>query len=98
MTSRSRGTAALLLTSLLLVACTGKPGGALANRCSRGVAAAYGELKLAKAQGFGGTVDWTKAASLLTAAKVQYQFERYPNCIDKVRRARVYIARSKRRR
>ncbi len=61
------------------------------RQCSRGLDAAYAEIRAAKADGLGGTLDLTKAASLLTAAKVQYEFEHYPNCIDKVRRARAYI-------
>jgi hypothetical protein len=87
--------AVLALIPVLAVACTGNPGGPLAERCSSGLSAAYSELNSAKAAGFSGTVDWTKAASLLTAAKVQYAFEHYPNCIDKVKRARVYIERAR---
>jgi hypothetical protein len=55
---------------------------------------AYAELDRARANGFDGTVEWTKAAGLLTAAKIQQQFGKYPNCIDKVRRARYYIHRA----
>ena len=79
----------------LLAACAGNPGGSSAQRCSSGLDSAFKELDLAKAQGFGGTVDWSKAAGLLAAAKVQYEFEHYPNCIEKVNRARVYIRHSK---
>jgi hypothetical protein len=39
-------------------------------------------------------VDWTKAASLLSAASIQQEFGKYPNCVDKVRRARYYIEQS----
>ncbi len=94
---------ACLFSRLALVAfalaflhgCSGNPGGSAARQCSNGLDAAYGELSLAESQGFSGTVAWTKAASLLTAAKVQQGFEKYPNCIDKVTRARKYIAQSK---
>lgn len=79
----------------LLAACTGEVDTPQARRCADGLAAAYEELDLAEAEGFSGTVDWSKAASLLAAAKVQYEFEHYPNCIEKVQRARVYIKRSK---
>jgi hypothetical protein len=86
--------ASLVLVPSLIAACSGNPDGAMSHQCSNGLDAAYAELTAAEAQGFGGTVDWTKAASLLTAAKVQYEFEKYPNCIDKVGRARVYIKRA----
>jgi len=55
---------------------------------------AYQELDFARANGFGGTVDWTKAASLLSAASIQEEFGKYPNCVDKVKRARYYIGQS----
>jgi len=29
------------------------------------------------------------------AAKIQFEFGKYPNCIDKVQRARGYIAKSR---
>lgn len=87
----SLATGALL--SVLLTACSGQPYQPLDQRCSEGLRTAYAELETAKASGFGGTVAWAKAASLLSAARVQEQFEKYPNCIDKVRRARYYIRR-----
>ncbi len=79
----------------LLSACSGNTNSSLAQQCSNGLDRAYNELSIAEADGFSGTVAWTKAASLLTAAKVQYEFEHYPNCIEKVGRARAYIAQSK---
>ncbi len=82
----------LALTLMLLAACTGVPkSSGSGQQCRRGLDTAYEELRSAEANGLGGTVEWTKAASLLGAAKVQYEFEHYPNCIEKVNRARVYI-------
>lgn len=83
------------LAALLTAACTGKLDTAAARQCSNDLAVAYKELDIAEAEGFSGTVDWAKAASLLAAARVQHEFEHYPNCIEKVQRARVYIKRSK---
>ena len=75
--------------------CSGAPKNPeLAQRCAAGLDTAYKELDFAKAKGFGGTVDWTKAASLLSAASIQKEFGKYPNCVDKVRRARYYIEKS----
>lgn len=81
----------LSLVFFFISACAGNPESNIARQCERGLETAYKELDFAKAKGFGGTVEYTKAASLLTAAKVQSEFEKYPNCIDKVKRARVYI-------
>ena len=76
-------------------ACPGPPRDPqLAEQCERGVKVAYQELDFAKANGFSGTVAWTQAASLLSAASIQEEFRKYPNCIDKVKRARYYIEQS----
>ena len=85
---------ALLLSTALclsLGACSSMPRANLAQACASGLDQAFTELDDAKAKGFSGTVSWVKAAGLLSAAKVQQQFEKYPNCIDKVNRAREYI-------
>ena len=92
---RNDSFALLVLSAILIAACSGNPGGSQAQACREGLSTAYKELNLADTEGFGGTVEYTKAAGLLTAAKVQYEFEKYPNCIDKVGRARAYIRRSK---
>ena len=78
-----------------LTACAGAPNDvALARQCDNGLKAAYQELDFAKANGFGGTVDWSKAAGLLSAASIQNEFGKYPNCVNKVKRARHYIKKS----
>lgn len=83
----------LTLAVLLLPACAGQTSGR--ENCSAQLEAAWQELDLAKAEGFAGTVSYTKAAGLLTAAKTQETFERYAGCIDKAKRARFYIAESR---
>lgn len=62
--------------------------------CANGLDAAYDDLNFAKAHGFGGTVDYTKAVALLSAAKIQQQFDEYDNCVTKVNQARRYIRES----
>lgn len=84
----------LLLVASALAAPPAFAGGAKAA-CEEGLKAAYRELDLAKAKGLGGTWQITKAATLLSGAKVQSEFGKYPNCVDKVRRARAFIARSR---
>ena len=86
-----------ILFFLTLTACAGNPNSSIALQCERGLKTAYQELDLAKAKGFDGTVEYTKAAALLGAAKIQKEFGKYPNCIDKVRRAREYIKVSQRK-
>ena len=87
--------AAVITVAGAMNACSGPPKNIeLAEQCENGLKTAYQELDFAKAKGFGGTVDWTKAASLLSAASIQQEFGKYPNCVDKVRRARYYIAQS----
>lgn len=84
--------AALVLISLAAAA-QSKDG--LEAQCAKGLDAAYAELDLAKATGVGGVADMSWAASLLAAAKTQQQFGKYPNCVEKVNRARRIIARAK---
>ena len=45
----------------------------------------------AEADGFSGALTWSKAAGLLSAAKIQEQFEEYQNCVLKVQKARRYL-------
>ena len=75
--------------------CAGNPNSSLARQCANGLSVAYKELDFAKAKGLDGTVEYTKAAGLLSAAKIQSEFGKYPNCIEKVDRARAYTAKSR---
>jgi hypothetical protein len=67
----------------------------LASQCAYGIKQGYKELDIAKVNGLGGTVEYSKAATLLTGAKIQQQFHKYPNCVDKTTRARRFIRESK---
>ena len=91
---RSVVIASLIFLVGVAAGCAGNPNSSLARQCESGLSVAYRELDFAKANGFGGTVEYSKAASLLGAAKIQAEFGKYPNCIDKVQRARAYIAKS----
>lgn len=84
----------LLVVTLLAVAgCAGKT----VNRdaCAHSLDRAWKELDLAKAEGFAGTVSYSKALSLLTAAKTQQQFEGYDGCLENAEKARFYIRESR---
>ena len=63
--------------------------------CANELDAAWNELSLAKAEGFAGTVSYSKALSLLTGAKTQQQFEGYEGCTHKAEKARFYIRESR---
>ena len=84
-----------IFVAFFAAGCASNPSPSLGKQCEKGLSVAYQELDLAKAKGLEGTVEYTKAAGLLSAAKIQYEFEKYPNCIDKVKRARALIAKSK---
>ncbi len=88
--------AKVIAFSCLLLAlftnCAGVPNSPqLATQCEQGLHSAFHELDQAKVNGFGGTVSWTKAATLLSTAKIQQQFDKFPNCINKIKRARFYL-------
>ena len=92
---RSLVVAGLTLIAAFTSGCAGDPNSSQAAQCNEGLSVAYKELDYAKANGLDGTVEVTKAASLLGAAKIQEEFGKYPNCIDKVHRARAYLAKSR---
>lgn len=81
---------------LLAVALTGCAGKTMYREtCANQLDAAWKELSIAEAEGFAGTVSYSKALSLLTAAKTQQQFEAYEGCTSKSERARFYIRESR---
>ncbi|MDH5371140.1 MAG: hypothetical protein OEW99_14025 [Gammaproteobacteria bacterium] len=83
-----------LFTIFLIAGCETNPASKSALQCQDGLKLANKELNFAKAKGFSGTVEYTKAAGLLTGASIQYEFGKYPNCINKVKRARRFIKNS----
>ncbi|MCY1421588.1 hypothetical protein D9M71_372480 [compost metagenome] len=83
----------LPLMALLLVGCAAKT--AHRDSCATELDAAWKELDLAKVEGFSGTVSYSKALSLLTAAKTQQQFEGFEGCTQKAEKARFYIRESR---
>ncbi|BBP82183.1 lipoprotein [Pseudomonas sp. Pc102] len=83
----------LPLIVLVLAGCAGKT--AYRDSCESQLDAAWRELDLAKAEGFAGTVSYSKALGLLTAAKTEQQFERFEGCTAKADKARFYIRESR---
>jgi len=82
----------ITLTAVILnTGCAGNPESSLASQCENGLKHGYKELDYAKAHGVRSSIALTKAASLLVAASTQAEFGKYPNCIEKVKRARAYI-------
>lgn len=83
----------LPLVAVALSGCAGKT--LYRETCANQLDAAWKELSIAEAEGFAGTVSYSKALSLLTAAKTQQQFEAYEGCTSKSERARFYIRESR---
>jgi hypothetical protein len=83
----------LPVLALALSGCAGKT--VYRDTCANQLDAAWKELSIAEAEGFAGTVSYSKALSLLTAAKTQQQFEAYEGCTSKAERARFYIRESR---
>lgn len=82
-----------ILMTVLFAGCAARTDGRAS--CNSLVDQGWKELDIAKAEGFDGTVSYAKAASLLAAAKGQQVIERFPSCINKAKRARIYIAESR---
>lgn len=81
----------LIIATNSLVGCAARPANGQDIKCAKGLDMAYAELEQAKANGFSSSIALTKAAGLLFGAKTQQQFDKWPNCINKVKRARFYI-------
>lgn len=82
----------LLSTTLILASCAGKT--QFRSSCASESDAAWNELSIAKAKGFAGTLSYTKALSLLTAAKTMQGVENFDACYRNAKKAREYIANS----
>ncbi len=82
-----------LLFSILFgsTACSALHSPQLAAQCADGLDKVTKQYDAADAQGLGSAGSMIKAAALIAAAKIQQQFDKYPNCINKVQRAEVYI-------
>lgn len=64
------------------------------SACASETDAAWKELDIAKAEGFGGTMSYAKAVSLLTAAHTMQTVENFDNCYRHAKDARFYIRES----
>ena len=81
-----------LALALVAAACSGEPGEvARGPACADGLAVAERDLETARAQGFGESVAYARAASLIGAARIQQGFGEYENCVLKAREAREYL-------
>ena len=85
----------VFIASLLIAlsGCAAKT--AYRDSCANNLDAACRELDLAKAEGFAGTVSYSKALTLLTGAKTSQQFEGYQSCTKNAEKARFYIRESR---
>ena len=83
----------LSLLALFLTGCAAKT--AYRDSCASQLAAAWSEQSLAEAEGFTGTVSYSKAMALLTGAKTQQQFEAFRGCTQKAKKARFYLRESR---
>jgi hypothetical protein len=79
------------LAAALLASCAGKIATPQGQQCADELRRANQELEDAKVRGFGGTIQWIKAAGLLTEANAQMQVEHFDGCLDRVQRARIYL-------
>ncbi len=83
----------LSMLAIALTGCAGKTD--YRNSCAKQLDAAWQEQSLAEAEGFAGTVSYSKALALLTGAKTQQQFEAFRGCTEKAKKARFYLRESR---
>lgn len=83
----------LLVVAATLSACAGKT--QYRSACDQEIEAAWSELSIAKADGFSGTVSYTKALGLITSARTMQTVENFDNCYNQAKDARFYIRESR---
>lgn len=83
----------LLVLVMTLTACAGKT--QFRTACDKEIEAAWSELSIAKADGFSGTVSYTKALGLITSARTMQTVENFDNCYNQAKDARFYIRESR---
>jgi hypothetical protein len=86
-------TSVCLISALFLASCAGKT--QFRTACSSELAAAKEESSISEAKGFGGTVSYAKAATLITTAMASQVAENYDACYNQAKKARFYIRESK---
>ncbi|HCS65756.1 MAG TPA: hypothetical protein DIW64_17775 [Cellvibrio sp.] len=86
-------TFALLAIVVGLSACAGKT--QFRSACDQEIDAAWSELSIAKADGFSGTISYTKAFGLITSARTMQTVENFDNCYNQAKDARFYIRESR---
>jgi outer membrane murein-binding lipoprotein Lpp len=91
MTARHLRIAGFTVLGLLLAGCAGKIATEQGQACARELRVANDELENARVKGLAGSIQWIKAANLLAAANARMQVEKFESCLDRVRRARIYI-------
>lgn len=91
-TSRIILISVLLTLTTALSACAGKT--QFRSACDQEIEAAWSELSIAKADGFSGTVSYTKALGLITTARTMQTVENFDACYNQAKDARFYIRES----
>ena len=86
--------ALLVIAATALTACSGAPTKFRVS-CDTELDTAWQELDIAKAEGFAGTVSYTKALSLITSAKTMQTVEKFESCYNQASKARFYISESR---
>ncbi len=83
----------LIALAAALSACAGKT--QYRSACAQEIDTAWSELSIAKADGFSGTVSYTKALGLITSARTMQTVENFDNCYNQAKDARFYIRESR---
>jgi hypothetical protein len=92
-TSRIILISSLLILGICLSACAGKT--QFRSACDQEIDAAWSELSIAKADGFSGTISYTKALGLITSARTMQTVENFDACYNQAKDARFYIRESR---
>jgi len=87
----------LILALVAVAGCSGKIATPKGQQCSDDLLAAEKDYEAVNTESLGSGVELAKAANFLSQAAFAKQFEKFDTCIEKVRRARIYIDEAKKK-
>lgn len=80
-----------ILALLAVVACSGKVATSAGQECGEMLRLAEREYEQVNTESLSGGIELMKASNLIAQASFAKQFEKFESCVDKARRARIYI-------
>jgi len=87
----------VLLPLFAITACSGKVATTAGQECGEILRQAENEYEQVNTESLSGGFELMKASNLIAQATIAKQFEKFESCVDKARRARIYIGEARKK-